>query len=119
MGSVPVEKEIIMFKVQKFKKTVTPSGGGVLFNTSNLYGDLVAIRVKPTTSSTKWHLKITDPDGFITWESGTLVTGQHNDIGISAILGMVSGVHTCEITNATVDEPFTIRLDVRQYAIQH
>lgn len=107
-----------MFKVQKYKRTATPVSGSVSFNTDNLYGDLVAVCIKPLTATTKWHLKITDPDGFTAWESDTLETGELIDLGISATFGIVTGIYTCAISGATVDEAFIIRLDIRQYSKQ-
>ena len=104
-------------KVLIIYREVTPSSGSVSFNVSNLSGILTMIRVKPATSSTAWHLKITGPNGFITYESdaGASETGEVSDGGPAKFLGLMQGTYTVAISLAAVDEQFNVQLDVEQF----
>lgn len=106
-----------MFKFLKVYRSATPSAGSVAWNTPNVHGRLTRVNVKPTTGTTQWHMKITDSAGFAVWESDTLETGEVNDGGIAGFLSQVRGILTVTITGATVDEVFSVQLDIEQYSV--
>lgn len=106
-----------MFKFQPYHRQVTPSGNSVSFNTDVIHGRLSAVRVKPATGSSSWHIKITGPNGFITYESDSgTTTGEETDAGVAGFLSLVKGIYTIAITSA-VDEVHDVQLDVEQYQL--
>lgn len=105
-----------MFKVQFYYMEVTPSGGSVTWNTEPMYGECINLYIKPASAGTKYHFKITGPNGFIIYESRTLETGELTLVGLSAV-GLVNGIYTCAITNSTADELFKVQMNIKQYAV--
>jgi len=106
-----------MFKVQHYYREVTPSSGAVSFNTPTIHGEITTVRVRPTTGTTTWVIKITCPNGFTVYQTET-ETGELNDAGISNDLTLVKGIYTVAISSASVDEKFYVQIDVKQYASQ-
>jgi hypothetical protein len=101
-----------MYKLTKYTLLITPVSGAVSWNTDHFHGDLVSIHVKPTTATTQWFFKITDPEGLEIYSSIPVVEGEMNDEEISKAINEIC---TCALSAATVDEVFRVTIRVREY----
>lgn len=84
----------------------TASGGTFSVNTHHLVGGVLRnILIKAATASTIFDVAIVDEDSYTIYErtSETGVTSEITKIP-------VRGIYTVTISNATVDETFTIKL---------
>ena len=108
-----------MFRLVYPYKKVTTSGGTASFNTRHLHGDLMALHVKPATSTTTWKMAIVGYNSLSVWDSkqsGVGETGEQNILLWS--INSVGEVLTVNITSASADEQFEVELRVREYQLR-
>jgi len=88
-------------------KTGTAASGSFTVNTQFLSGILGQVIVEPTTSTTQYDISITDKESIKIYE-------RTSEIGTIAeeVLLPVYGIYTISISNATVDEAFTVKLSI-------
>jgi len=88
--------------------SLTPSSGSVSGNTTQfLNGLLREVLASPATSSARYDLKITSPEGLVIYQ----VVSQVGDLADEVVIP-IRGIHTVSITNATVDVLFNVNLVV-------
>lgn len=87
----------------------TASSGSFTVNSRRLNGILRQIIVKPTTSSTFFDVKITNPASSTVYER----LSEQGELSEEVALPII-GIHTVSITNATNDEAFIIQLIVEE-----
>jgi len=94
--------------IHKEPLNLTTSSGTASGNTNRLLvGLLRQILASPATSTTVYDIKIVSPEGLTIFEALSC-TG---DYGVEVVLP-IRGIYTVTISNATVDELFTIGLNV-------
>ncbi len=96
--------------IHKEPLNLTTVSGSASGNTNKLLvGLLRQILAKPATLTTVYDITITSPESLIIFEA----TGCVGNYGIEVALP-IRGIHTVTISNATVDEAFTIGLNVEE-----
>ena len=97
--------------VYKFKNTITTVAGSASGNTVPLHGICQYIYLEPTTSTTVYNVTITDDDND---------TVKNYDLrffkGVMRDFTpfIVQGIYTIAISSATANEPFTVKMLVRE-----
>ena len=89
----------------KERLTGTASSGSFTVNTQHLNGLLRQVIVSPTTVTTAYDIKITDPNSLDFFQC----TSQVGNVGKGISLP-IHGINTVAIDNASADEAFTIEL---------
>jgi len=95
--------------VYKYKNTVTISAGSGSGNTLPLHGECKYLYISPATATTAYKVTITDDDNY-TVKSYDWTKGILRDFTTF----IVQGIYTINITNATVNEDFVVKLLVKE-----
>jgi hypothetical protein len=94
-----------MYRIYKFDKTFTVVGGSYSFNTPEIRGEVRVIQIKPTTSTTRFTVTITNSNGIVVYKESN--TGNLLDERIRNWYG----IYTISISASTVNESYTLELD--------
>lgn len=90
--------------------TGTASSGSLSGNTNvTLKGILRTVIAKPATSSTTYDIKLTDNQSVDVYERLSETGTLSSEVALA-----ITGIYTVTISNATVDEAFTIELMVQE-----
>lgn len=88
--------------------TITPSSGTVSHTTTLSFNNQMAhLIIEPTSSTTSYKFNITQEDGTKIYDKTMAQTGRLGVLGIGLPL---VGKLTFQITNASVDEEFKIKI---------
>lgn len=93
--------------IASYKKTDTPVLGVCSWTTPDIHGELKVVRCKFTTATTTFILTISDSDGMVIYLSETETGALAEQVDIP-----VRGEYTAAISAASVNEAFTIKLEV-------
>jgi hypothetical protein len=94
-----------MMRIYSWEKTFTPSGGAYSFNTQEFRAEIRVLQVKPTTSTTRYTITITNDDNIVVYKESH--TGNLLDERIKSWYG----IYTIAISAATVNEEFKVEID--------
>lgn len=92
-------------RIYKFEKTFNVVGGIASFNTSEFRGEIRVLQIKPTTSTTRYTVTITNDDGVVVYRA--TIDGNLLDERIKHWYG----IYTIAISASTADEPFSLEID--------
>jgi hypothetical protein len=101
-----------MARLLVYKRIALPVAGTVSWNTPLLQGDIVSVHIKPTTATTSYGFNIVGVNGLKLFETGVDVIGE---LMQSFQADSCNEVMTCTITDATVNENFTVELRIKLY----
>ena len=92
-------------RIYKFEKTFAVSGGAASFNTQEFRGEIRVLQIKPTTSTNRYTVTITNDDSVVVYkvsQTGNLLDER---------LKNWYGIYTIAISAATVNENFSLEID--------
>lgn len=92
-------------RVYKSEKTFSVVGGAASFNTQEFRGEIKLLQVKPTTSTNRYTVTITNDDGIEVYKD--TFTGNLIDERIKHWYG----IYTIALSNVTTDEAFSLEIN--------
>ncbi len=92
-------------RIYKFEKTFSVSGGIASFNTQEFRGEIRVLQIKPTTSTNRYTVTITNDDSVVVYKA--TIDGNLLDERVKHWYG----IYTVAISAAVIDESFSLEID--------